>query len=98
MNQSINSFGWGYTLQKGTKGFLNKIDNTFLYSLFSNKNPPHLTRAVVGANDHFRFFDFAEGQGLARFDLMRYLRNKALELKVRIIDKKVSTASLVHLQ
>lgn len=97
-NESINSFGLGYTLQKGTKGFLNKIDHAFLDSLFSNKKPPHLTRAVVGANDNFRFFDFAEGQGLARCDLMRYLRNKALELKVKIIDKKVSTASLVHLQ
>jgi len=97
-NESINSYGLGYTLQQGTKGFLNKIDNTFLNSLFANTKPPHLTRAVVGANDHFRFFDFAEGQGLARFDLMRYLRNKAHELKVKIIDKKVSTASLVHLQ
>lgn len=97
-NESINSFGLGYTLQKGTKGFLKKIDSSFLYSIFANKKPPHLTRAIVGANENFRFFDFAEGEGLARFDLMRFLRNKALGLKIKVIDQKITPASLVHIQ
>jgi len=45
-NEYINSFGLGYTLQKGTKGFLSHIDTAFLNSLFCNEKPPHLTRAV----------------------------------------------------
>jgi len=97
-NESVNAFGLGYTLQSGTKGLLAKLDAAFLDSLFPDEKPPLLTRAIVNTDHDSRFFDFADGHGVPRFQLMRYLRDKAVSLKVSIIEKKVSPAELVPLQ
>ncbi|MFT6114061.1 MAG: 2-polyprenyl-6-methoxyphenol hydroxylase-like FAD-dependent oxidoreductase [Oleispira sp.] len=97
-NESINSFGLGYTLQGLTKDLLANLDEDYFTSLFANNSPPRLSQAIVKTNRDCKTFNFSDGHCVSRFELMRYLRNKATSLGITIEEKKVLPSELRELQ
>ena len=97
-NESINSFGLGYTLQGLTKDLLTELDEGYFTSLFANGSPPRLSQAVVKTNNVSNTFKFSDGHCVSRFELMRYFRNKATSLGITIEEKKVLPSELRQLQ
>lgn len=97
-NESINSFGLGYTLQGLTKDLLAHLDEDYFTSLFANNTPPRLSQATVKTNNDCQTFKFSDGHCVSRFELMRYFRNKATSLGITIEEKKVLPSELSQLQ
>jgi len=97
-NESSNSFGLGYTLQKLTKDLLADLDENYFTSLFANGSPPRLSQAIVKTDHDCQTFKFNDGHCVSRFELMRYFRNKATSLGINIEEKKVLPSDLRQLQ
>ena len=88
-NESVNSYGLGYTLQKLNTVLLSKLDKDYFEALFPSRATPLITHALFKTNYDSRQVDFSDGFSVTRFDLMRYLNNKALSLDIKIKEKKI---------
>jgi len=97
-NESVNSFGLGYTLQSLGTALLKRLDENYFKALFPNGETPLITQALFKTNNDSRTFDFSDGFSVTRFELMRYLHKKALSLNVKIKERKVTPADIKRLK
>lgn len=97
-NESVNSFGLGYTLQSLGAALLERLDKHYFKALFPNDATPLITQALFKTNHDSRIFDFSEGFSVTRFELMRYLHEKALALDVKIKERKITPADVKRLK
>ena len=97
-NESVNSFGLGYTLQSLGSALLKRLDDNFLTGLFPNGEPPLITQALFKTNNDSRTFEFSDGFSVTRFELMRYLHQKALSLNVKIKERKITPVDIKRLK
>jgi|GEM_PF-1428644 len=97
-NESVNSFGLGYTLQSLNTALLEKLDKNYYQALFPNGQTPLITQALFKTNNDSRIFNFSEGFSVTRFELMRYLHEKALSLDVKIKERKITPADIKRLK
>jgi 2-polyprenyl-6-methoxyphenol hydroxylase-like FAD-dependent oxidoreductase len=97
-NESINSFGLGYTLQKLNTDLLARLDENYFSNLFANVTTPLITQALFKTHNNSQTLNFSAGYSVTRFELMRYLRELALSLNVKIKEKKINQAELRKLQ
>lgn len=97
-NETVNELGLGYTLQKLHLDLLGKIDSGFPQTLFNINSPPKLQRATVRVDELLEERPFQIGYTVSRFELMRYLRALALEVGVKIIQKKVELSDIPRLK
>ena len=97
-NESANEFGLGYTLQTLTIDLLNRIDPSALDNMFSTKRPPLMQQSSVRVNDRFETRAFEPGYTVSRYQLIQYLRTKALGLGVKVIHKKIEIKDVSRLK
>lgn len=97
-NESITSYGLGYTLQQLNTTLLRHLDADYQTELFNDQKPLIITEALFKTNHSKRILDFPEGFSITRFDLMSYLRALSTKRGVNIIEKKVSPDELVALR
>jgi len=97
-NESVNSFGLGYTLQKLGTDLLELIDPHYFEGLFSVESTPLITKALFRTHNQSKRTDFSEGYSVTRTNLMRYLRENALSKGVTITEQKITPNRLNQLQ
>jgi len=97
-NESVNSFGLGYTLQSLNTALLERLDKNYFKGLFPNGETPSISQALFKTNNDSRTFDFSDGFSVTRFELMRYLNQKAQSLGVKIKEQKMTASHLKKLQ
>ena len=97
-NESITSYGLGYTLQQLNTTLLSHLDPDYQASLFNGKKPLIITEALFKTNHNQRVLGFPEGFSITRFDLMSYLRDRSTKRGVNIIEKKVCPDDLIALR
>ncbi|MFT5717921.1 MAG: 2-polyprenyl-6-methoxyphenol hydroxylase-like FAD-dependent oxidoreductase [Oleiphilaceae bacterium] len=97
-NESVNSFGLGYTMQSLGNALLKRLDENYFKALFPNGETPLITQALFKTNNDSRIFDFSDGFSVTRFDLMRYLHEKALSLNIKIKERKVTPVDIKRLK
>lgn len=95
---SMNAFGLGYTLQKLDTILLERMDQDFYQHLFCEDTTPIITQALFRTNHQQRTLPFSEGFSVTRQRLLEYLKQRALSLGVRLINKKVKSQELPKLQ
>jgi len=97
-HESMNAFGLGYTLQKLDSVLLERLDPDYYRNLFCEQATPVITQALFKTNYQHRILPFSEGFSVTRLQLLAYLRNKAKDLGVELISRKVEPAELPALQ
>jgi len=97
-NESVNSFGLGYTLQSLGIALLKRLDENYFQALFPNGETPLITQALFKTNNDSRTFDFLDGFSVTRFELMRYLHERALPLGVKIKERKMTPTDVKRLK
>ena len=97
-HESMNAFGLGYTLQKLDMILLERMDADYYEHLFSEESTPIITKALFKTNHQQRTLPFSEGFSVTRHGLLSYLKNRALSLGVKIVNKKVLPRELIKLQ
>lgn len=98
LNESMTSFGLGYTLQQLNTTLLGRLDQNFYTSLFPDSPSPLITQALFKTNTEERILKFSDGFSVSRFELMRYLRSLAEDRGVNIIERKVEEEELESLR
>jgi len=97
-NESVNSFGLGYTLQKLNTTLLERLDPHYFEGLFATESTPLITKALFKTHNQCRLTNFSEGYSVTRTNLMRYLRENALSKGVTITEQKITPNRLNQLQ
>jgi 2-polyprenyl-6-methoxyphenol hydroxylase-like FAD-dependent oxidoreductase len=98
LNESMTSFGLGYTLQQLNTTLLGRLDQNFYTSLFPDTSSPLITQALFKTNHDAQTLKFSDGFSVTRFELMRYLRELSQERGVNIIERKITGVELETLR
>jgi len=97
-NESVNSFGLGYTLQKLNTSLLERLDKNYFKGIFPEGPGPLITDALFKSHNNQRVLDFSDGYSIKRSNLMDYLSAKAHSLGVKVKEKKITLINLKRLQ
>ncbi len=83
-NESIHSYGLGYTLQTLGSDLLKRIDPDFFSNMFSDERPMIITKALFKTTYESRCLDFTEGFSVTRSTLMKYLLAQVGDLGIQV--------------